>query len=354
MLRLLLAGIVLMPLLSMSCRNASADQKHTASPKQYVEPDNITAVKVLVLHKALFSYYIESSGKIKAKQKETIHAEQSGPLRLCNVWNNKMLDAGETVIAFDQRAISLRRERATEEHFNAAINYKSELLNQASLLESKSQQIRDTVYHKLKANTGLTNAELTLKELTLELEKMTIRAPFKGIAADVKVQQGSTVRAGDELFTIYTAADLYLEANILESDFSMIKAGQPATLQTVSGSRHNAVVTETNPIVDDNGMMLVKLRIIDHRSLVPGMNAMAKMAIPLQQVLAVPKEAVVMRSGKAVVFTVQQNQAKWQYVKTGRDNGTSIEITEGLKDGDSIIISNNVQLTHNSTVSIIR
>ncbi|NSL89245.1 efflux RND transporter periplasmic adaptor subunit [Chitinophaga sp. Mgbs1] len=354
MLRILLTGMVLVPLLSVSCRQAAADQRHEAPARQYTEPENITAVKVLVLRKAMFSYYIESSGKIKARQKEVIHAEQSGPLRICNVWNNKMLEAGETVIAFDQRAITLRRERASEEHFNASINYKSELLNQASLLESKSQQIKDTVYHKLKSNTGLTNAELTLKELALELEKMSIKAPFRGMAADVKVQQGSTVRAGDELFTIYTPADLYLEASILESDFNMMKAGQPATLQTVAGSRHHAVITEMNPIVDDNGMMLVKLKIIDHQSLVPGMNAMAKMAIPLQQVLAVPKEAVVMRSGKPVVFTVQKNQARWQYVKTGRDNGTTVEITEGLSDGDSIIISNNVQLTHNSAVSIIR
>lgn len=103
-------------------------------------------------------------------------------------------------------------------------------------------------------------------------------------------------------------------------------------------------------------MVLVKLKIASARSpregkmLFPGMNCTATIKLPFEKTLVVPKESVVMRSGKAVVFTLEDGKAKWNYVTTGRDNGKEVEIKEGLQPNQKVITTNNLQLAHDALV----
>jgi len=68
----------------------------------------------------------------------------------------------------------------------------------------------------------------------------------------------------------------------------------------------------------------------------------------------VPKSAVVLRTGKEVVFTLEDGKAIWNYVQTGLENANSYTITsETLKEGDEVIISGNINLAHESSVVTI-
>jgi len=71
-------------------------------------------------------------------------------------------------------------------------------------------------------------------------------------------------------------------------------------------------------------------------------------SVPAQ--LVVPKEAVVIRQGKQVVFTYEDGHAKWHYVKTGYENSREYTIEEGLEEGAQVIITNNLNLGHDAEV----
>ena len=66
--------------------------------------------------------------------------------------------------------------------------------------------------------------------------------------------------------------------------------------------------------------------------------------------LVVPKSAVVLRQVRQVVFTLQGDQAIWNYVQTGLENADTYTILEGLKEGDEIIVTGNVNLAHEAKV----
>ena len=69
----------------------------------------------------------------------------------------------------------------------------------------------------------------------------------------------------------------------------------------------------------------------------------------------VPKTAVVLRTGKQVVFTVVDGKAVWNYVQTGLENATEYTVTgETLKEGDLIIVTGNINLAHESPVKVIQ
>ena len=115
----------------------------------------------------------------------------------------------------------------------------------------------------------------------------------------------------------------------------------------------NGRITEINPWVDEHGMVQVKAAVEGTDRLFGGMNVQVSVHRSLGKQLVVPKEAVVLRSGKQVVFTLVDNKANWVYVHTGLENATSYTITDGLKAGDVVITSGNINLAHEAPVRLI-
>ena len=113
-------------------------------------------------------------------------------------------------------------------------------------------------------------------------------------------------------------------------------------------------VTEINPWVNENGMVNIKASISYHNRLVEGMNVRVSAFRTAGKQWVVPKSAVVLRTGKQVVFTIVDGRAIWNYVDTGLENATQYTITgETLKDGDQIITTGNINLAHESPIKVI-
>jgi len=121
--------------------------------------------------------------------------------------------------------------------------------------------------------------------------------------------------------------------------------------------KYKAYVYNINPYVDENGMVIVRLKIISDKefskSILFPVELQCYYKVPLGKVLLVSKDAVIFRNGKAVVFTCENGKAKWHYVKTGKDNGKEVEIKDGLELGQKVITTNNLQLSNDAPVQEI-
>jgi hypothetical protein len=71
---------------------------------------------------------------------------------------------------------------------------------------------------------------------------------------------------------------------------------------------------------------------------------------PVPGRLVVPKEALVIRQGKDVIFVRQDSLAIWKYVKVEYENSTSVSVSEGLEPGDLVIVAGNINLAHETIV----
>jgi multidrug efflux pump subunit AcrA (membrane-fusion protein) len=113
-------------------------------------------------------------------------------------------------------------------------------------------------------------------------------------------------------------------------------------------------ISEINPLVSANGMVRVKATINDGQKLFDGMNVRVSVKRVVPNQFVVPKTAIVLRSGKQVLFTLQDSIAIWNYVQTGLENMTEYTLinTEDneLKEGMIVITAGNVNLAHESVV----
>jgi len=85
----------------------------------------------------------------------------------------------------------------------------------------------------------------------------------------------------------------------------------------------------------------------------PGMFAQARLDAEIYtNRLLVPKEAILVRDQRKLVFTVEGGLAKWCYVETGFENDDYVEIKSGIAEGDSVIISGHYTLSHDAKIKI--
>lgn len=344
---LFLACILVLP----SCKPAQADdnQAEAAISAAKAPP---TPVATAVAHYKEVDYRISGSGQIKAGYEEVLIAESAGLLLRCPAANGRRVRAGELLAAFDTSALSLRRQKLGVQLYNAHKEFESQLLGYENLLKGKPDREAEEVRQKLRAATGLAMLELEIQDLACELAAASVRAPINGVLADVRVAAGMRIRPGQELLRIYSDQDLYLEVKVLESDLPLLHPGLACTVFPLADSSrtYSAALREINPVVDPNGMVAVRLQIARPAGLLLGMNASAEIRVPRRKGVAVPKEALVLRSGRPVVFTLEDGLAKWNYVATGLDNGREVEILNGIRAGATVITSNNLQLSHDAPV----
>lgn len=338
--------LLLVVVLPVGCSNNHAADR-TAGTQELSHELRPTLVKTAEIQFKAFTYYLEGSGKIMSSFQQTLLAGSAGIVEHCRAVNGAEVKRGEVLVRLSDAYLQLKREQARDQVVKTRIEFQSALLGYKG-----GEGMTDSLRRNLRAQSGLTTAELQLREIEMMISEHAIAAPISGRLANVMVRPGMQVKEGTELFTVYDHRDLYLEISVLEADLALVQNGLPArvTLLADNGKTYSAKVIEINPMVDQNGLITVKLKLLDSKGLLPGMNATARIDVPLRDALVVPKEAVVMRDGKPVVFTLRNGTAFWNYVETGRENGTEIEIRKGLSEKERVIVQNNLQLAHEAPV----
>ncbi|WMN07265.1 efflux RND transporter periplasmic adaptor subunit [Marivirga arenosa] len=334
----------------LSCEKEKETTEETA-----LQGINNTAPNTMVMMdtalKAPFYLLIQSSGKVKAYKDVKILAETNGNITKANIQSGQKVSAGEELIRLDQREALLQLQSAENNYEKNKLEFENSLIGFPKLL-AQAKPEEDSLYQKLKIASGLQESSIQLKKAQIALEKTIIRAPFSGTLYDVQAFTGKNVVAGDELLSEFNHR-LMVELFLLESEALNLKTGMPAEITNAAmNATFSGEVFTVNPKVDENGLVQVQILVKGQHSLWPGMNVEVEVRIPKGDRLQVPKSSLVLRSGKPVVFSIEGDLAKWNYVEFGFDNGEMVEITDGLEEGMLVITNNNLQLAHDAPISI--
>lgn len=305
-----------------------------------------TEVVTASARQGLFEFRINSSGTLDSEKELTITFESSGYLKSLYVRNGQKVKVGQVLAELQNTSEKLNLEKARLAYDKAYVTFQDDSMGRSRPTEE--------MMRTLQLRSGLSDAELGLREAQNALDKTIIRSPINGTVAEMKESEGNIISSGKELCLVYDHTSLVLTGKILESDFRHMKIGLKADIYPLAfkDKVYAGTLVEVNPKVDDNGMVQIKLKVDQPDGLLPGMNTNAIIRVPQQENIIVPRDAMVMKSGRPVIFTHVDGQAKWNYVEVGLDNGVELEVTDGLNPGDEVIITNNLQLAHDARVSL--
>jgi membrane fusion protein, copper/silver efflux system len=171
--------------------------------------------------------------------------------------------------------------------------------------------------------------------------RITFYSPVSGILDEINVVEGQYVNEGDKLYKIENMSRLWLEADLYAEEARMVKRGGKVLVR-ISGfdtEPAEATVEFINPEVRANTQISVMRASLLNKDLKwrPGQSAQLMLQPESKMALTVPLDAVIRdANGTHVYVLTSENAFSPRFVKTGIENFDSVEITEGLKEGDVI------------------
>jgi multidrug efflux pump subunit AcrA (membrane-fusion protein) len=191
------------------------------------------------------------------------------------------------------------------------------------------------------------------------------RAPIAGVIVALPAQVGMTVSQAVPLARIAAGGGLETEVYVAERYISRIAMNQMCeiTLDAYPGETFRGSIREISPTVDPTSRtMEVKINVSNQdNKLKSGMFAKVKIITEQKEgVVKIPASALVSRFGEDYVFTLATDPddpafqvAKKTIVKTGLLVDNVLEIQEGLKDGQEVIVKGQTMLNDGSRVNVV-
>jgi RND family efflux transporter MFP subunit len=218
------------------------------------------------------------------------------------------------------------------------------------------------------AEAAITSAQAALKAAEVAVEYTRIRAPFDAVVltkdadvGDIVTPLGAAANAKAAVVTIADMSSLQVEADVSESNLEKAKVGQPCEIQldALPDTRFRGVVHMIVPTADrSKASVMVKVRFLDKDPrILPEMSARVAFLERLvtkkeeEPITAINPAALVTRKETMMVYAVKNDTIVETPIKTGEKLGDLIEILEGLKPGDKVVLNPPKKLKNGSKIT---
>jgi RND family efflux transporter MFP subunit len=339
---------------------------------------------------------VVAEGYIRARHAAEINAEVAGKLIRVVASEGQPIRRGQIIVKLDDREYEMAAEEARARYLQALSLLTIEDADIDSALIENAQAARDQFadldrlertgkitrderlareiamdIQALKdgkfrgeiaaARSGVSQARADLERARLNLERTEVRAPFDGIITGLTLSAGEQIMVNEVLCTLVDNVNIEADVGVLEADVGKIAPGGTAILAVPAlGDTFSVTVDVVSPQFDrETRTCQVLLRVKnDDGRLRPGRFARALISGErFSDRLLVPREAILMRDDRPLLFKVEGDRAKWLYVVTGESNDHLVEITSVLQGGtldpdDRVIVSDHLTLAHDAKIKV--
>jgi membrane fusion protein (multidrug efflux system) len=241
----------------------------------------------------------------------------------------------------------------------ALTNASIQLRRQRTLLAKKATSQEN----EQSANASFLEAQAAVQADQAQLDNLQIRAPFDGHLGLRSVSPGEYVAAGSGVVDIQQWNPLRVVFNVPQQDLPRLALGDPLQLSVSGypGRSFNGTLSAIGAAVDTStGSVRVEAHIDNpDRLLRPGMFGQVHVHLAnSRQVVAVPRTAIAYNTYGEYVYVVEKDKqgdvAQHRLVHVGVEHGDLVQIEDGIKPGEQVVVSGQVKLYPNAPIEVVR
>lgn len=347
--------IVLLAIAGLAACSGGKESKAEEETVETILPDETNNVSVMTLANTDFNHELISNGKLSARNFVDLKFESAEPVAKIYVKNGDRVTKGQKIAELSTFRLANKTAEARNALEQAKLELQDVLIGQGYKIEDSSR-VPPATMQLVQVKSGYDQALTAYQLAEYEERNAVLTAPFDGVVANLFAKELNMASTSDVFCSVIDTRTLEASFTVLESELPLIQTGDrvEVTPFAIPDLTAEGRISEINPLVDKDGMVQAKAAVNGKRQLFEGMNVRVSVHRSLGKQLVVPKSAVVLRSGKQVVFTLVDGKAFWNYVQTGLENADSYTIVEGLKEGDIVITGGNINLAHESPVQVIQ
>jgi len=337
------------------------------------ETETLAVPTVAVIHPTLESSQedLVLPGTMQAYVESPIYARTTGYLKKWYTDIGTRVGKGELLADIDTPEVDQELSQAQADLATAQANAKlsnitAQRYQELIKTDGVSKQEVDNAVGDLAAKQAIVDSsEANLRRLK-ELESFKhIYAPFRGVITRRNVDIGTLINAGNNgasqlLFTLAQTDPIRVYVSVPEADAASIHFGLGAYLNLTQfpGRKFEGKVVRTADAIDPSTRTLLTEVDVPNSAgeLLPGGYAQVHLEVKVTGArLQVPVNALLFRSeGLRAVLIDSSHKAHLQALSIGRDYGTSLEVLQGLKPDDWIVLNPPDSIYENQQVNVMQ
>jgi membrane fusion protein, multidrug efflux system len=345
---------VILPVLVLSLISCGKDDNN-------IKTEIKIPVSVVSIKPQSISRFIETTGTVYSFKEASMKSDIGGIYRLQrNPSTGRPWALGDAV---KEGQVLIRLE---DREFENGLQTEGKKLN-LELAENNLQK-QKSLYDKggvtqteLKnASIEYVNAKYAFENAEIQQAKMSVRAPFDGVIVELPYHtDGVRINQGEALVRVMQYDKLLMDVKLPEKHLPEVTMNQVVQIANYNVAKDTIYgrISQISPVINaDTRTFQSTLEIKnDKRMLRPGMFIKAYILSEKRDgTIVIPKETVISRQDGKVVFTVENGIATEKKITTGLENMDNIEVVNGLKMNDRLVVAGFETLRNKSKVSIVQ
>ncbi len=295
------------------------------------------------------SSYIETNGTLEAENEVDIIARVSAPITELGTEEGRAVRKGQVVARLEQ------------DELRARLDVSKVALEEAKLAHERARKLNEqqliSVEQFEQARNRFDTARAELEGNQIQLDYTVVKAPFDGLIVARYVDYAQQVAVNTPLFRISDFDPLLCPIRVPERELPLLELGQDAyvVVEAWGDRRFDAKVLRISPVVDAaTGTIKVTLEVASEGKLRPGMFARAYLKTASRpDALVIPKAALSLESIGDTVYVAADAKAVRREVSLGFQEGDSVEILDGLAEGEEVVVIGQDGLSDGTPIQIL-
>ena len=316
-----------------------------AKPKR----ERVIPVKTVVAAQAEFKDVIEALGTTRANEQVLITSKYADIVDDISFQDGQVVKKGDILVTLNgqEEAAKVRELEANLAESVAQLNRLQDLYRRKatsiSLVEEQEAQAKAISAQLLSAKT--------------RLQELTITAPFDGVLGFRQISVGAYINAGNVITSLDDLSVIKVDFSVPERFLPTILPGQTVVAESTAyqGKSFSGKITSVDSRIDNVTRTLrVRAEIANPDYLLrAGMLLNVRVERQVDNVLLLPESAIIPIEDKHYVFTVEGDKAVRKTISIGRRQLGVIEVVDGLKVGEQVVIEGALKLRPNTSVKIL-
>jgi len=320
--------------------------------------EKLSLVTAMVISPERFEHYLQVQGDVATKQNIVLYPQFSGQLQTLHVSVGDQVKKGTLLATLDDNGMAQQLNQLMVQEALAKTTFERQ--------EKLWNQNIGSELQYLQAKTQYEAQRSLTQQVSQQLEKSKIVAPFDGTIDAVLAEAGTVVSAGmSPVFRLVNLSNMYLKADVAEGYLNDVVAGKKVLVNfPVLGLEVPSTIRSVGRYINpDNRTFSIEVDLPNNKAQIkPNLTAQININdYTNDQALLVPQSVISENAaGEQYVYTTlydqdrNQSLAKKRIVVTGKTEGDFVEILQGIQPGDTVIAEGARSVKDGQPISILK
>lgn len=347
---LLLAYLVYNKFYGAKAKEQQAAIAGSSGGKKGGKKGGIIPVNVMIVKDTAFTSAIDVTGSISANEQVELRSETAGNITGIFFTEGGHVEKGQVLVkVYDQDLVASLKQVEVQIKLAEQTEYRNKVLLSKEAISKEEYDVSLTSLNSYKAQADLVKAQI---------DKTVVRAPFSGTIGLRNISPGGYLSPQGSIATLVNIDPAKITFSVPEKYLSLIHVNSKISF-TIESSRNQftGVVYAIEPNIDVNSRTITLRAKADNKQGLLKAGSFAKIHFALDQIpktIMVPTEAVIPDIKGSNVFLAKHGVAVQKAIKTDTRTESKIQVVDGLKAGDSLIVSGIIQMRPKVAIKVVK